>query len=97
MSDLPNGTIAVLWGSATKELTWIHITTKHGRETIARAHAGGFWVRQFNHVPDIIDVAARAHNAWIMLRDGRDLPGWATHRLAPPLMRDIEPIPKEES
>lgn len=87
-----DGTVAVLWGCATREVNWVLLSPKNGRVSVARAHAGGFWVRDEPGVPDIVSISARASLAWRQLREGRDLPGWATHRLAPPHMQVIEPI-----
>lgn len=84
--------IAVLWGSATSELNWIHISPKHGRVSIARAHAGGFWVREYFAVEGISDIAEQAIGAWHRLRLGEDLADRATHRLRPPHMHEIELI-----
>ena len=90
---LPDGTIAILWGSATRELNWIHISTKHGRTSLARATSAGFWVREYFPVDGIDEIAKSALEAWGLLREGHDLPAWATHRLAAPSHQAIEPIP----
>ena len=91
MSQVYDGSVAILWGSTTRELNWIHLSPKNGRVSVARAHAGGFWVRDEPGTnPEA--VAAEAYAAWSQLRDGEDLSGWATHRLAPPNMQDIEPL-----
>lgn len=87
-----DGTVAVLWGSATKEVNWVLLSPKHGTVSVARAHAKGFWVRDEPGVPDIEGIAQKAAVAWACLRDSRTLAGWATHRLAPPQMQIIEPI-----
>lgn len=93
--ELADGTIAVLWGSATKEMSWVHISAKHGRTSVARAHAGGFWVREYFPVPNIAGIAGQAFWAWEQIKAGVDLADQATHRLAPPNMQAIEPIPAE--
>jgi hypothetical protein len=93
-ADLPDGTVAVLWGSATKELNWIHISAKHGRTSVARAHAGGFWVREHFPVPNIAGIAGQALWAWAQIKAGADLADQATHRLAAPSHQSIEAIPE---
>ena len=91
MSQVYDGSVAILWGSTTRELNWIHLSPKNGRVSVARAHAGGFWVRDEPGAnPEA--VAAEAYAAWAQLRDGEDLASWATHRLTPPQMQDIEPL-----
>jgi hypothetical protein len=90
-----DGTVAVLWGSATKELNWVHLDPKHGRQSVARASAGGFWVREIHPVPNIAGIAGQALWAWAQIKAGQDLADQATHRLAPPSMQVIEPIPAE--
>jgi len=92
MNQVLDGSVAILWGSATRELNWIHLSPKQGRVSLARAHGGGFWVRDEPGAPRIDAVAAEAYSAWSQLRDGEELGHWATHRLAPPSMQDIEPI-----
>ena len=92
MNQVLDGSVAILWGSATRELNWILLSPKHGRVSLARAHEGGFWVRDEPGAPNIEAVAAEAYSAWSQLRTGEDLSNWATHRLAPPTMQDIEPI-----
>ena len=91
-----DGSVAILWGSATRELNWIHLSPKHGRVSLARAHDGGFWVRDEPGAPRIDAVAAEAFSAWSQLRMGEDLASWATHRLAPPQRQIIEPLPEGE-
>ena len=93
--ELEAGTVAILWGSATRELNWIHISKKLGRVSVARATATGFWIREFEPVPDIDRISKSAMDAWGLLRDGHDLPAWATHRLAAPHHQSIEPILQE--
>jgi len=92
-----DGSVAVLWGSAAKEVNWIHLSPKNGRVSIARAHADGFWVRDIPGVDGIERISREARDAWMRLRDGEDLPGMATHRLAPPQMQIVEPIPMVQS
>lgn len=92
MNTILDGSVAILWGSATRELNWILLDPKNGRVSIARAHDGGFWVRDEPNVPNVEAVAAEVFSAWSQLRDGEDLSNWATHRLAPPQMQDIEPL-----
>ena len=88
-----DGTVAILWGSYTRELTWVHLSPKNGRVSVANVRATGFWVRGlFGDVPNLEGIAADAHLAWAELREGRDMADWATHRLAPPSMREIEPL-----
>ena len=89
-----DGSVAILWGSATRELNWILLSPKQGRVSLARAHDGGFWVRDEPGAPRIDAVAAEAYSAWSQLRMGEDLANWATHRLAPPQMQIIEPLPE---
>jgi hypothetical protein len=91
-----DGTVAVLWGSATREVNWILLSPKNGRVSVAKAGPDGFWVRDAPGVPDVKTVAQCAAAAWDLLRDGYDLPAWATHRLAPPHMQIIELIPTKD-
>jgi hypothetical protein len=90
-----DGTVAVLWGSATKEVNWVHLDPKHGRTSVACAHEGGFWVRDWHGTPNMGAIADQARWAWVQLRAGVDLSDQATHRLAPPSMQIIEPIHPE--
>jgi hypothetical protein len=92
MSTTLDGSVAILWGSATRELNWVHLSPKHGRTSVARAHAGGFWVREIHEVPPIEAIADEAYEAWTQIRRGEDLSDWATHMLIPPAMQDIEPV-----
>ena len=89
-----DGTVAILWGAASGELSWVHLSAKHGRVSIANARRSGFWVRDtYGDAPNIEGVAAEAYAAWSQLRDGEDGNAWATHRLVAPAMRAIERIP----
>lgn len=85
--------LAIIWGSQTLEITWIHTSSKSGRVTVALARSAGFWVRQDNVCADLESVAEQAHEAWKLLRAETDLSHWATHRLQPPSYRTIEPLP----
>ena len=87
-----DGSVAVLWGSSTREVNWIHLSPKHGRVSLARAHEGGFWVRDSAEVLNIEGIAHEAQWAWTQLRVGADLADVATHHLAPPQMQVIEPL-----
>lgn len=88
-----DGTVAVLWGSVERSLTWVHLDRKNGTVVVAKATRSGFMVRELSPVPDLVHIARKAELAWRLLRDGRDLPAWATHRLKPPTMQIIEPLP----
>jgi hypothetical protein len=91
-----DGTVAVLWGSAERSLTWVHLDPKHGTVTVAKATASGFMVRELWPVEGLTSIGARAYMAWRRLRDGEDLSHKATHHLAPPSMQIIEPIPAKD-
>lgn len=92
-----DGTVAVLWGSATTEMTWVHLDPRHGRVSVAKASENGFWVRDLYGTPGMPAIADQAHWAWQQIRDGVDLADQATHRLAPPLMQIIEPLEPKPS
>jgi hypothetical protein len=90
-----DGTVAVLWGSETREVNWVLLSPKDGRVSVARAHAGGFWVRDVPGAPGVTAISGQAAWAWQQIRAGADLADQATHRLAPPHMQIIEPIHPE--
>ncbi|MFJ4288027.1 hypothetical protein ACIPY0_20490 [Paenarthrobacter nicotinovorans] len=92
MNQTLTGEVAILWGSATKELNWIHLDPKQGCVSVARAHADGFWVRDYGNIPSIDTIATDAAEAWMQLRVGGDLAEKATHHLAPPSMQIVVPI-----
>lgn len=88
-------TTAVLWGSKERSLTWVHLDPKNGNPVVAKATAAGFMVRELAPVPGIVQTARKAELAWRLIREGRDLETWATHRLKAPQLQEIELMPKE--
>lgn len=88
-----DGTVAILWGSVERSLTWVHLDPKHGTVVVAMATGAGFMVRELWPLESMDVMAAEAYDAWANLRDGVDLAFRATHRLAPPHMQTIEPLP----
>lgn len=94
-TQILDGTVAVLWGSVERSLTWLHLNPKQGAVVVAKATPDGFMVRELWPLDTMDVVAAEAYDAWANLRDGVDLGFRATHRLAPPHMTTIEPLPQE--
>lgn len=89
-----DGTVAVLWGSVERSLTWVYLDPKNGTVVVAKATANGFMVRELWPVPDMLTIAGQAHLAWTLIRDGEDMKQWAAHRIKPPTMQIIEPLPE---
>lgn len=86
-------TVAVLHGSADNSLRWIWLSPKHGRETVALLDRRGFWIRDHFGAPGISEIAEHLPRLWSYRLADVDLSGHATHRLTPPQMQDIEPLP----
>jgi len=91
--------VKVLWGHKTRTMSWVIETEARGREVIASASTTRFFVRDLDQYPDmtIRAITGDVVDVWHLIRNGRQPENYATHRLAPPFMRDIEPLPKEES
>ena len=94
MSAAPE--VKVLWGHTTRQMDWVIETPARGREVVASANPNRMTVRDLDGLPamTISGIAGDVAEVWGLIRNGKDPSAYATHRLAPPLMRDIEPIPE---
>lgn len=88
--------VKVIWGHALREMNWIIEEPGRSREVIATARPTGFRVQDYGEIPTINTLAVEVLDTWLDIRAGQDPSHRATHRLAPPQMRDLEPLPKEQ-
>lgn len=95
MSATPE--VKVLWGHATRTMSWMIETPTRGREVIATASPTHFSVRDLDGLPLIEDIARDVMDVWMEIRIQGDPSTYATHRLKPPHMRDIEPLPAKDT
>jgi len=94
MPRKPVGVVAVLHGSANNSLTWMWLNGNR-KDVVAKVDAGGFFFRDPD-VPGAAEIAAALPRLWTYRVAGVNLSGHATHRLVPPRMEHIEPLPQTD-